>query len=162
MEIINLATNIWERHRFVKSTIGAMNIEQVSFDNVTSLFYCAVIVFPILVAFEFLFYWLYQTKVIQYTILLSLPWLTLSISVSSMGCNSLWWGDRRLWCRWRRGKWWKWWRARQWSIFGGYWALNNRIPSDSSMISVNYQWSLLFSMIFDMLMFFLIEYIYWM
>merc|ERR1719232_1932275 len=60
--IIYTATNIWERHRFVISTIGAMQIEQDSFDNVTSLFYCMVIVFPILVALEFLFYWLYQTK----------------------------------------------------------------------------------------------------
>ena len=62
MEI--LATNILERHRLFKSTIGAMQIEQVSFDNVTSLFYCVVVVFPILVALEFLFYWLYQTKVL--------------------------------------------------------------------------------------------------
>ena len=59
-----LATNIWERHRLLKSTIGAMNMEQVSFDNVTSLFYCVVVVFPVLVVLEFLLYWLYQTKVI--------------------------------------------------------------------------------------------------
>ena len=73
MEILILATNIWERHRLLKSTIGAMQIEQDSFDNVTSLFYCVVAVFPILVVLEFLFYWLYQTKVIQFTMLLSLP-----------------------------------------------------------------------------------------
>merc|ERR1712029_1132880 len=60
--LIYTATNIWERHRLLKSTIGAMQIEQVSFDNVTSLFYCVVVVYPILVVLEFLFYWLYQTK----------------------------------------------------------------------------------------------------
>ena len=73
MEILIVATNIWERHGLLKSTIGAMQIEQDSFDNVTSLFYCVVAVFPILVVLEFLFYWLYQTKVIQFTMLLSLP-----------------------------------------------------------------------------------------
>ena len=64
MKILILATNIWERHRLVKSTIGTMNSEQVSYDNVTSLFYCVVVVFPILVVLEFLLYWLYQNKVI--------------------------------------------------------------------------------------------------
>ena len=48
----------------VKSTIGAMNSEQVSYDNITSLFYCVVVVFPVLVVLDFLLYWLYQTKVI--------------------------------------------------------------------------------------------------
>ena len=66
MEILILATKIWERHRLVKSTIGAMQIEQVSFDNVTSLFYCVVVGFPVLVFLDFLLYWLYQTKVICY------------------------------------------------------------------------------------------------
>ena len=40
-------------------------MEQVSYDNVTSLFYCVVVVFPILVVLEFLLYWLYQNKVIH-------------------------------------------------------------------------------------------------
>ena len=40
-----------------------MKIEQDAYDNVTSLFYCVVIGFPILVTLEFLFYYLYQSKV---------------------------------------------------------------------------------------------------
>merc|ERR1719270_3231868 len=60
--IVYTATNIWERHRLLKSTIGAMNMEQVSYDNVTLLFYCVVVVFPILVVLEFLLYSLYQNK----------------------------------------------------------------------------------------------------
>merc|ERR1719232_2214460 len=60
--IVYTATNIWERHRHVKSTIGAMNSEQVSYDNITSLFYCVVVGFPVLVVLDFLLYRLYQTK----------------------------------------------------------------------------------------------------
>ena len=40
-----------------------MKIEQDAYDTATSLFYCVVVGFPILVALEFLFYYLYQSKV---------------------------------------------------------------------------------------------------
>ena len=58
--------NIWERHGLLSSTIGVMNIEQVSYDNVTSLFYMVVILFPLLAILEICLYCLYQFKVNKY------------------------------------------------------------------------------------------------
>ena len=58
-----LAKKIFERHAFLSSTIGVMNIEQVSYDNTTSLFYVATVVFPFLTMLELCVYLLYQYKV---------------------------------------------------------------------------------------------------
>ena len=52
-----------ERHLFLLSTIGVMDSEQVSYDNVKFLFYFALIAFPVLAVLEILLYVLYQYKV---------------------------------------------------------------------------------------------------
>ena len=54
---------IAERHLFLLSTIGVMDSEQVSYDNVKFLFYFALIAFPVLAVLEILLYVLYQYKV---------------------------------------------------------------------------------------------------
>ena len=54
---------IAERHLFLLSTIGVMDSEQVSYDNVKFLFYFALFVFPVLALLEILLYVLYQYKV---------------------------------------------------------------------------------------------------
>ena len=52
-----------ERHLFLLSTIGVMDSEQVSYDNVKFLFYFALFAFPVLAFLEILLYVLYQYKV---------------------------------------------------------------------------------------------------
>ena len=52
-----------ERHLFLLSTIGVMDSEQVSYDNVKFLFYFALFAFPVLALLEILLYVLYQYKV---------------------------------------------------------------------------------------------------
>ena len=54
---------IAERHLFLLSTIGVMDSEQVSYDNVKFLFYFALFAFPVLALLEILLYVLYQYKV---------------------------------------------------------------------------------------------------
>ena len=54
---------IAERHLFLLSTIGVMDSEQVSYDNVKFLFYFALFAFPVLAFLEILLYVLYQYKV---------------------------------------------------------------------------------------------------
>ena len=52
-----------ERHLFLLSTIGVMDSEQVSYDNVKFLSYFALFAFPVLALLEILLYVLYQYKV---------------------------------------------------------------------------------------------------
>ena len=52
-----------ERHLFLLSTIGVMDSEQISYDNVKFLFYFALFAFPVLAVLEILLYVLYQYKV---------------------------------------------------------------------------------------------------
>ena len=54
---------IAERHLFLLSTIGVMDSEQVSYDNVKFLSYFALFAFPVLALLEILLYVLYQYKV---------------------------------------------------------------------------------------------------
>ena len=64
----DLATKIWESHDLVTSTIGAMNMEKVSFDNMTILYYLVIVLFPILSIMEIGLYLLYQYKVNYFNI----------------------------------------------------------------------------------------------
>jgi len=60
--IVYTATNVWERHNLLSSTIGVMNIEQESYDNVNILFYIVVFLFPLLSILEICLYCIYQFK----------------------------------------------------------------------------------------------------
>ena len=57
------AIKVWERHDLLSATIGVMNIEQVSYDNLTTLFHLVVFLFPLLSILEICLYCLYQFKV---------------------------------------------------------------------------------------------------
>ena len=57
------AGNVWSRHELLENTVGVLPEEQISFDNMTTLFYIAVVLVPILSVTEILLYCLYQRKV---------------------------------------------------------------------------------------------------
>ena len=57
------AKRIWERHNFLLSTVGVLEIEKVSYDNVTYLYYIIIWVFPLFSLIEICLYLLYQYKV---------------------------------------------------------------------------------------------------
>ena len=57
------AKNVWRRHELLSKTIGVLPEEQTSYDNMTTVFYVAVILVPTLTVMEILLYCLYQCKV---------------------------------------------------------------------------------------------------
>ena len=61
--IFKLATNVWKRHHLLEETIGYLPLEQQSYENITTLFYMAVVLVPVLTILELIFYLLYQFKV---------------------------------------------------------------------------------------------------
>ena len=58
-----LATKVWKRHNLLDETIGHLKVEQTSYENITTLFYFAVVIVPVLTILELTFYLLYQCKV---------------------------------------------------------------------------------------------------
>ena len=57
------AKNVWRRHELLSETIGVLPEEQLSYDNMTTVFYVAVVLVPTLTVMEILLYCLYQFKV---------------------------------------------------------------------------------------------------
>ena len=57
------AKNIWRKHELLSKTIGVFAEEQTSYDNMTTVFYVAVVLVPTLTVMEILLYCLYQCKV---------------------------------------------------------------------------------------------------
>ena len=57
------AKNVWRRHELLSKTIGVFAEEQTSYDNMTTVFYVAVVLVPTLTVMEILLYCLYQCKV---------------------------------------------------------------------------------------------------
>ena len=57
------AKNVWRRHELLSKTIGVLPEEQLSYDNMTTVFYVAVVLVPTLTVMEILLYCLYQYKV---------------------------------------------------------------------------------------------------
>ena len=58
-----LATNVWKRHHLLEETIGHLPVEQQSYEAITTLFYTAVVLIPVLTILELTLYLLYQCKV---------------------------------------------------------------------------------------------------
>ena len=54
---------MWKRHHLLEQTIGYLPVEQHSYENITTLFYIAVVLIPVLTILELIFYLLYQCKV---------------------------------------------------------------------------------------------------
>ena len=65
MYSLSVANKICERHDFLSSTIGVMNIEKVSYDNISILFNIVLYIFPFLSFLEICLYCLYQFKVYE-------------------------------------------------------------------------------------------------
>merc|ERR1719394_993425 len=62
LPIIFTATKVWKRHNLLEETIGYLKMEQTSYENITTLFYFAVVIVPVLTILELTFYLLYQCK----------------------------------------------------------------------------------------------------
>ena len=54
---------MWKRHELLKSKIGVFPDEEISFENVNSIFYAVVGLIPTLTFLEIILYCLYQCKV---------------------------------------------------------------------------------------------------
>ena len=57
------AKKVWKRHELLKSKIGVFPDEELSFENVNSIFYAVVGLIPTLTFLEIILYCLYQCKV---------------------------------------------------------------------------------------------------
>ena len=54
---------MWKRHELLKNKIGVLPDEELSFENVNSIFYVVVGLIPTLTLLEIILYCLYQCKV---------------------------------------------------------------------------------------------------
>ena len=57
------AKNVWKRHELLQNKIGVLADEELSFENVNSIFYVVVGLIPTLTFLEIIMYCLYQYKV---------------------------------------------------------------------------------------------------
>ena len=58
---------MWERHELLENTIGVLPDEELSYVNVTTIFYVVVGLIPTLTLMEMVLYCLYQCKVSKNT-----------------------------------------------------------------------------------------------
>ena len=92
MRLFLSAKNVWRRHELLESTIGILPEEQLSYDNITSVYYVAVVLVPTLSLMEILLYCIYQCKV-HLKFLRSFHQLNILLCflVSSMEVGIFWW-----------------------------------------------------------------------
>ena len=57
------AKNVWKRHELLQNKIGVLADEELSFENVNSIFYVVVGLIPTLTLLEIILYCFYQCKV---------------------------------------------------------------------------------------------------
>ena len=93
MYSLSVANKICKRHDFLSSTIGVMNIEKVSYDNISILLNVVVYIFPFLSFLKICLYLLYQFKVYGNK---KSPFSTNHDLVSSMGWYYKWWRKSRI------------------------------------------------------------------
>merc|ERR1711862_201224 len=53
---------VWKRHELLETTIGVLLDEQLSHNNITTIFYVAVVLVPTLSLMEILLYCIYQCE----------------------------------------------------------------------------------------------------